>query len=334
VSSIDKVGAGWRARWRSPEGASRSKTFRLKVEAENHLTSVHHSKLTCAYVDPRAGQITFEAFAEQWRASQVHRPHTAAQIETLLRRRVYPRLGHRRIGAIRPSEIQGLVKWLASGAVGRAPLAASSVQTIFSWVRTIFRAAIADKVIAESPCQKVSLPAVDDKRVTPLPVETVENLIDAVPTRYRALIVLGAGTGPRISEALGLTNDRIDWIRREVTIDRQLVGHDKGVPSFGPVKDKKNRPRTIPLPQTVVDELAAHVARYGLGPPIFSSPGHEAPRSFGRPSRRCGSRPLGRWASHSGTATTSCATSMRPPSSPTGVPSRSCRGGSGTPRPR
>ena len=88
----------------------------------------------------------------------------------------------------------------------------------------------------------MSLPAVDDKHITPLPVETVENLMDAVPDRYRALIVLGAGTGVRISEALGLTNDRINWLRHEVTIDRQLVGHRQGEPVFGPVKDKKNRP--------------------------------------------------------------------------------------------
>jgi integrase len=35
---------------------------------------------------------------------------------------------------------------------------------------------------------------------------------------------------------------------------------------FGPVNDKKNRPRSIPLAQIVVDELSAHVARFGLGP--------------------------------------------------------------------
>jgi len=47
-----------------------------------------------------------------------------------------------------------------------------------------------------------------------------------------------------------------------------------GAPHFGPVKDKRNRPRTIPLPQVVVDALAAHVATFGLGPEglIFTGP--------------------------------------------------------------
>jgi hypothetical protein len=59
----------------------------------------------------------------------------------------------------------------------------------------------------------------------------------------------------------------VDWIRRTVKIDRQLVRvAPGGIPIFGPVKDRQNRPRTIPLPQTVVDELAEHVARFGLAP--------------------------------------------------------------------
>lgn len=88
MASIDKVPTGWRARWRTPEGAQRSKTFKRKEDAQRHLTSIEHSKLTGAYVDPTEGRITFKKYAEQWRALQVHRPGTAAQIETNLRRHV------------------------------------------------------------------------------------------------------------------------------------------------------------------------------------------------------------------------------------------------------
>lgn len=104
----------WVARWRSPEGASREKVFDRKVDAEQHLTSIEHAKLSGAYVDPRAGQITFRTYAEQWRASQVHLAGTADQIESRLRMHVYPRIGDRPMGAIRPSEIQALVKALTS----------------------------------------------------------------------------------------------------------------------------------------------------------------------------------------------------------------------------
>ena len=54
-------------------------------------------------------------------------------------------------------------------------------------------------------------------------------------------------------------------MRRTLLVDRQLVRVGGNDPVLGPVKDKRNRPRTIPLPQVVIDELSAHVALYGLG---------------------------------------------------------------------
>src|SRR5690606_24244864 len=105
-----------------------------------------------------------------------------------------------------------------------------------------------------------------DSEVVPIDVETVEALAVAMPKPYRALIVVGAGTGMRISEALGLTNDRVNWLRRTITVDRQLVGVKDNRPVFGPVKDKRNRPRTIPVPAAVTEALGAHVERDGLGP--------------------------------------------------------------------
>jgi integrase len=52
------------------------------------------------------------------------------------------------------------------------------------------------------------------------------------PPKPAAAEMLGAGTGVRISEALAVTSDRIDWLRRTVTIDRQLSGVSGGSPGF------------------------------------------------------------------------------------------------------
>lgn len=45
VASIDRTNTGWRARWRTPEGASRSRNFRRKADAERFLTRIEASKL-------------------------------------------------------------------------------------------------------------------------------------------------------------------------------------------------------------------------------------------------------------------------------------------------
>lgn len=60
MASITKGTTGCRARWPTPDGQSRSKTFRGQVDAENHLTSVQHSKFSGSYVDARAGRMTLQ----------------------------------------------------------------------------------------------------------------------------------------------------------------------------------------------------------------------------------------------------------------------------------
>jgi integrase len=128
-------------------------------------------------------------------------------------------------------------------------LKATTVELVFRRVQTIFKAAVADRAIPKSPCDAIKLPNVDVVEVVPMAPETVEALADTIAARYQALIILGAGTGLRISEALGLTNDRVDWIRRSVRVDRQVVRDGGAEPVFGPVKDRRNRPRTtVPVP--------------------------------------------------------------------------------------
>lgn len=71
--------------------------------------------------------------------------------------------------------------------------------------------------------------------------------------------------GLRQGECFGLTVDRVDFLRRQVRVDRQLIGAKAGVPEFGPPKSKAGF-RTVPMPEIVATDLAEHLARYGPGP--------------------------------------------------------------------
>jgi integrase len=266
--SVRRLPSGrWQVRyWLEAERCAAPQTFATKADASAYLATVQADTLRGTWVDPAAGKVTFAEYAEKWRAAQVHRPTTAAQVESYFRRHVYPRIGARQLASLRPSDIQGFVKSLVAGDADHKPLTPATVELIYTWVSTVLAAAVRDRAIAFSPCQQIRRPAVERPRVVPLALERVQALIDAMPDHYRALVVLGAGTGVRISEALGVTNDRVDWLHQTLKVDRQLVGVQGGVPVFGPVKDKKNRSRVIPLPQTVIDALSSHVARFGLGP--------------------------------------------------------------------
>ena len=73
MASVDRwKGNKWRARYRDPDGASRSRVFDRKVDAERFLVSVQHAKRTDAYVDPSAGRLISAAggrSGRRWRRS-------------------------------------------------------------------------------------------------------------------------------------------------------------------------------------------------------------------------------------------------------------------------
>lgn len=145
---------------------------------------------------------------------------------------------------------------------------------------SIFKSAVADRLIAASPCVRIALPKQGQRKVVPLAVAEVQALAETVPDRYRALIVFAAGMGLRQGECFGLTVDRVDFLRRTARVDRQLVAVHDGVPDFGPPKSKAGF-RTVPMPDVAGSALAEHLARFGPG-----TSGLVFTNTAGRPLRR------------------------------------------------
>ncbi len=275
MASIQKRPDGrWRARYRDETGREHARHFARKVDAERWAASQVTDVARGVHIDPRAGKVTLGTYALAWAAGQVHRESTRQTVESRLRLHVLPFLGDRPIGTIRKSEIQSWVR-------GRSDLlAASTTRVVFSYVSAIFRAAVEDRLIPSSPCGRVQLPKRDRRRVEPLTVEVVRALTDAISPRYRAVIVLAAGTGLRQGECFGLTLDRVDFLRQTLLVDRQMVMLTGRPTALGPPKTAASV-RTVPLPQVVVDELAAHLAAYPPG-----SDGLLFTNAHGRPINR------------------------------------------------
>ena len=253
----DRYGKGerWRARYFDPNGQERARTFARKVDAEKFLAGVESDKSRGLYVDPSAGRITVGQYAATWQAAQVHRRTTEAAFDSHLRNHILPLLGHRPMGAVTRSEIQGWVKSRS------AVLAPSTTTLVYSVLRMIFRSAVADRVLAVSPCERITLPKAPPTQVHPLPVEAVAALAEAVPARYRALLVCAAGTGLRQGEVLGLRRDRVDFLRRVLTVDGQLVLMPGGPPYLAPPKTTASY-RTVPLADVVLQALSEHVSSF------------------------------------------------------------------------
>jgi integrase len=255
-------GGRWLVRWRDDRGEQRARTFEKKAAADSFAASVKTSLDTGAYVDPKAGKITFEDYAEQWRKSLVMDPTTASNVRSRLKRHVYPVLGPQPMGLLakRPSAIKAWIKGMESDLQG------STARGIVTWVSMVFDSAIDDQLIGRNPCRvrSVKRPRADEKRPTPWTLERLAAVADELPGRLAAMVYLGAGCGHRQGELFGTSVDDIDFLSRMIHINRQVRIVD-GMLCFAPPKQDrtgKDKTRSVPLPDSVGLILSAHIAEY------------------------------------------------------------------------
>ncbi len=261
MASVTKRGGSatpWQVRYRTPDGASRSRQFRRRVDAERFLVGVEHSKHTGGYVDPSAGRVTFGVFAESWLASQTFDVSTRESVASVLRVHLLPTFGDVELRAVRPSTVQA---WLRGRQERSAP---KSVRVMLGWLSSILGAAVADELIARNPCRapSVKAPALDQSPVVPWTRERVDAVIAAHPAPYRAVPVVAAGCGLRQGEVFGLRVVDVDFLRHRVLVRQQvkLVG---GRPVIAPPKGRKTR--EVPLPDVVAVAIAERLRAHPAG---------------------------------------------------------------------
>ena len=254
MGHVAKRNGKWIARYRGPDGRERSRSFARKVDAERFLVQIQADLMRGAYVDPKAGRVTVETYGQAWAETQAWRAQSRQRMESLLRLQVYPVLGSRPLGSLRSSEVQGWVSGLA--AAGYAP---KTVEAAYRVLSSLLAAAARDRIIVESPAHRIRLPRGVSEPVVPLSIIQVEAIAAAMPSRLAAIVPTAAGLGLRRGEAIALTVDRVDFLRRVVRVDRQLIGG-----RFAPPKTEASN-RVIPLPGSVAEVLAEHLRVVGTG---------------------------------------------------------------------
>jgi integrase len=86
--------------------------------------------------------------------------------------------------------------------------------------------------------------------------------LNAVPARYRAAILAGAGLGLRPGELFGLRLDRVEFLKRRVRIEQQLVRVRGTGVVVGLLKTTSSY-RNVPLPDHVANVIATQVESFG-----------------------------------------------------------------------
>lgn len=251
-------GKRWRVRWSDPDtGEARTALFERKADAERHDVSVHADISRGQYIDPRAGKITIAEYAPRWRAQQLHRDSTTDIVERAFRLHILPVLGQFPMADVRSSHIRGWVKATTES------LSSSTVHLVYSYIKSMFAAAVIDKVIASSPCIGIRLPEIGKRELFIPDPEQIHGLVEAISERYSPIPYLAAGCGLRGGEIFGLELDHVDFLGREIHVRQQLKRMPGTPPYLGELKTKTSR-RTVELPEVVQLALARHVDRYPI----------------------------------------------------------------------
>lgn len=214
---------------------------------------------------------TFADYAETWidtrtnRHGEHLRPRTAAEYRRLVKGPLAPFAGSR-LSAISTEAVRTWYSGLITA--GTKTQAARAYELL----KSILTTAVTDGRIKTNPCQiRGAASASTGKKTTPPTAAELQKMVDAMPDRYKAAIVMAAWTGVRFGELTELRRKDIEVLTEgdETTI---VVKVSRGVTQVtgqgfvvGPTKSEAGV-RAIVLPPhvnaAVLDHLKKHVGNF------------------------------------------------------------------------
>ena len=276
------VGLQYQVRGLDDQRQRVNRNFALLADAEQYDAELKASVRAGTFVDDRLGKVTFREYAEEWRRTRRRQGHsTAERVERSLRIHAYPVLGDiplRTLGR-RTSIVQEWIGGLTD------TLHPNSARLLIGRVSAIFRAAVDDRIMTRNPLKvdSVEIPDAVHTEVKVWSAEQIEAVAGELPERLAAMCWLGGVTGMRSGELFGLALDDVNWFRKSVRVQAQVVQVGGGL-AFGPVKNRK--PRTVPVGAPVVPLLSQHVERFRPVEVTLPWSDKKDPRRDGKPVTR------------------------------------------------
>jgi integrase len=249
----------YRARYRDEAGKEHARHFLKKAQAKRWLDEVTASVVRGEYVDPRAGRVSFREWFARWTNAQVWKTGTSETAELTLASVTFADLPMDRITQL---HVEGWLKSMTlPGPKRKGALAPSTRRTRYNYVRMAFLAAVKARVIRQDPTAGITpprLPKVGTKMSIPTSEQVGKAL--AAASDFRAFVAVCAFAGLRLGEAAGLQIGDVDFLRRVITVRRQIQGQVNGKTVESDPKYESTR--LVFLPEALLQELAAHVQSF------------------------------------------------------------------------
>ncbi|GAA2639131.1 site-specific integrase [Dactylosporangium fulvum] len=245
----------YQARYLGPDGIERKapNTFETEKEAENWLTLVQAEILRGDWAAPELGETNLDEYAARWIAERKLAPRTRENYEDLHRLHIRPHLGRLELAVLKPATIRTWRKRLLDSGTTE-PQAVKAYRLLRAVLNTAVKE---DGLIKDNACRIKGY----DKYHTPeRPTATVDQVLmlaGAVPTRYRALIIVAALSGLRWGELAALRRCDVDLVEGRLRVPRKLAALRNRL-EFGPPKSEAGV-RVVALPSLATRALRDHL---------------------------------------------------------------------------
>lgn len=290
----------WQAGYTGPDTVvyAAPHTFAAKLDAEAWLTDRRREIDREAWSPPgatNARAMTLREYAETWLVHRTLKPRTREHYDHLLRSLILPALGDVSLTSLTPT----IVRTWHAGMNAKTPTMRAHA---YSLLRTITRTAVAEELIAASPC---TVPGAGSSKrvhkVKPATLPEIGALVEAMPPRYRVMTLLAAWCGLRFGELAELRRKDVDAVNGILRVRRGVVRVQGeamvGTPkSTAGIRDVAVPPHLLPALKEHLDEHAQG-GREGLLFPALGG-GHLSPTglySVFYPAREKAGRPDLRW---------------------------------------
>ncbi len=263
--------------YRDPGGRQRTATFKRMPEARDFQAEIKHSIRRGDFIDPTGSKTTFGGWAEKYLAQKLNiGRRTRDRYQESLNNHLLPAFGDIPLGLITPDDVQEWVVKLAQAeyAPGKT-YAAETIRSHYALFAGMMKRAVSRGLIARSPCVDIELPRVVRNERRFLTAEEVAGLVDAMPGRYKTLVIVGTYLGLRWQELAGLRRSavtlkdgQVPALRVISTIERSNGRYE--VKEYG--KSAAAR-RTLKMPAWVSESLTWHMSAFPHSEWVFPSPG-------------------------------------------------------------
>ena len=260
---VRKLPSGrWQGSYLAPDGQRRPapSTFRTKGEADRWLSLVESEMSRGSWADPDRQRVVLAEFGKRWIEERANlRARTVDLYRWLFGKHIEPHLGRLRLVDLDTGVVRSWRHDLLQAGVSHTMSAKA-----YRLLRAMLMTAVDDGILGRNPCRIRGAGSEQTPERPVLSIAQVFSVADAMPPRYRALVLVATFGSLRWGEVTALRRADVDLETGVVRVRAAFAERSTGELLLGPPKSRAGV-RGVTLPGPVLLVLQGHISQY-VGP--------------------------------------------------------------------